>query len=232
MKRVLPDQDFAVRDELKKSHLRIVLGAAFALMLFAGSAAVAADDEEDDTPFEEKLLQNLMGTNKPSIDYRERSPLVVPPTSTLPQPEVGKSVADPSWPKDADAQRAKKVKRRNDPYTRALEESGRPLTPYEMAGRPGNGGVGAPSSAENERNAAGAPLSPTALGSKGNLFGSIFSSKEATESAVFPGEAPRAALTEPPKGYMTPSPNYPYGLSPTKVIPVPYEQKVQDLGTR
>jgi len=57
-------------------------------------------------------------------------------------------------------------------------------------------------------------MSPSELGTK-NPFGSLFSSfgpNKKAETAPFTGEPPRASMTEPPSGYQTPSPNYPYGM--------------------
>jgi hypothetical protein len=210
-------QGKAVRDRFfdPKSLLRIVL----AVMLLSASQAMAEDDD-DDTPFEEKLIKSLLGADKASIDYRERSPLVVPPTATLPPPETSKAIADPAWPKDADVQRAKKTKKR-DPRE-DQKDWGRALTPDQLAGRgpTGSGGLGAPTSRQNEDAVTGRPLLPNELGARGNIFGSLFS-KDSNETAVFPGEPARENLTDPPPGYLTPSPNYPYGLMPSKEAPKP-----------
>jgi len=57
--------------------------------------ARAQDDEEDEKTFEEKIIEGIMagigGTNMENrgIDYRERSPLVVPPKIDLPPPATG-----------------------------------------------------------------------------------------------------------------------------------------------
>ncbi len=47
---------------------------------------------------------------------------------------------------------------------------------------------------------------------QGNLFSNIFGGGK-SETANFTGEPARSALTDPPPGYQTPSPNQPYGLS-------------------
>ena len=89
----------------------LVLGIG--LVMTAGVAR-AQDDDEDDKTFEEKIIEGIMagigGTNMENrgIDYRERSPLVVPPKLDLPPPEAAKSeVKDPNWPKDPDEARRK-----------------------------------------------------------------------------------------------------------------------------
>ena len=72
-------------------------------------AARAGDDDEDDKTFEEKIIEGIMagigGTNMENrgIDYRERSPLVVPPKLDLPPPAAAAAeVKAPNWPKDPD----------------------------------------------------------------------------------------------------------------------------------
>src|ERR1700743_3727424 len=78
-------------------------------LLVASGVARAQDDEDDDKTFEEKILESVMhgigATNRENsgIDYRERSPLVVPPKLDLPPPVGAKAEANvPNWPKDPD----------------------------------------------------------------------------------------------------------------------------------
>ena len=67
----------------------VVLGVGLVMTV---GVARAQDDDDDDRTFEEKIIGNLMAgigaTNMENkgIDYRERSPLVVPPTIDLPPP--------------------------------------------------------------------------------------------------------------------------------------------------
>ena len=61
------------------------------------------------------------------------------------------------------------------------------------------------------------------------MFGGLFKDQDKGEMATFTGEAPRTNLTAPPTGYMTPSPNHPYGLSAKKEAPKPF--KLEDRGT-
>src|SRR3954451_10295717 len=90
-----------------------VVALGVGLVLTAG-AARAEDDEEDDKTFEEKIIEGLMagigGTNMENrgIEYRERSPLVVPPKLDLPPPaSASEDVKVANWPKDPDAARRK-----------------------------------------------------------------------------------------------------------------------------
>src|SRR5712664_4000850 len=90
-----------------------VLGLGIGVVMTAG-AARAQDDDEDDKTFEEKIIEGIMagigGTNMENrgIDYRERSPLVVPPKLDLPPPASSSAdVKAPNWPKDPDDARRK-----------------------------------------------------------------------------------------------------------------------------
>ena len=56
------------------------------------------------------------------------------------------------------------------------------------------------------------PLSPSQLGAP-SFFG-LFGNKN--EQAQFAQEPDRTSLTQPPPGYQTPSPNYPYGVGQDK----------------
>src|SRR5665213_1486862 len=75
--------------------MRALQFAAVALgigLVMTTGAARAQDDDDDDKTFEEKVIEGIMagigGTNMENrgIDYRERSPLVVPPKIDLPPP--------------------------------------------------------------------------------------------------------------------------------------------------
>ena len=192
-----------------------VVALGIGLVMTAG-AARAQEDDEDDKTFEEKIIENLMtgigGTNMEhkGIDYRERSPLVVPPKLDLPPPETAKSeIKDPNWPKDPDeARRKAAIAARKKAAPKSTQEAARPLTPSELnAGR-----TAAPARTSNDPIQPGVSnnpmLSPSQLGFNGSLFGMFKGNK--AESAPFTGEPDRETLTQPPAGYQTPSPNYPY----------------------
>lgn len=54
-------------------------------------------------------ISNMIGGNTVDPDqYQERSPLVVPPSKTLPKPKQKAEAADPAWPKDPDVLKKKK----------------------------------------------------------------------------------------------------------------------------
>src|SRR5665213_1470093 len=193
------------------------------LVMTVGVARAQENNDDDDMTFEEKIIDNIMRgvggkrMGDRGIDYRERSPLVVPPKLDLPPPESAKAaINDPNWPKDPD-ERARKAaiaarkKSKPTPW-----EAARVLTPAEM-----NAAKTAPSTTRspNDQVQPGQPgsnlLSPAQLGYNGGLLGMFRTSK--TETAPFKGEPNRQSLTEPPAGYRTPSPNYAYGTGPNDI---------------
>ena len=72
--------------------LRIAAAALGIGLVMTVGVARAQDDDDDDRTFEEKIIGDIMAgigaTNMENrgIDYRERSPLVVPPKLDLPPP--------------------------------------------------------------------------------------------------------------------------------------------------
>jgi hypothetical protein len=215
---------FMVRSSSRALRLSaVVLGVG---LLMAAGAARAGDDEEDDKTFEEKVIEGIMkgmgATNmdNSSIEYRERSPLVVPPKLDLPPPVGAKQEANvPNWPKDPDEARRKAMieKRKKDKKDtrdaglKAREEA-RPLSPSELnvARTLPDGSSTHNSDSANPGAAAASPLSPSQLGFDGRLS-NLFGGGNKTETAQFKGEPTRESLTEPPPGYQTPSPNFAYG---------------------
>jgi hypothetical protein len=83
------------------------------LLMSANVARAGDDDSDSDMTFEEKIIDGIMrgigGTNMENrgIDYRERSPLVVPPKLDLPPPASTQAKNAPNWPKDPDEKRRK-----------------------------------------------------------------------------------------------------------------------------
>jgi hypothetical protein len=192
------------------------------------SQVQAADDDEEES-FETKAIKKFFGiNNRDSIDYRERSPLVVPPNiNSLPQPQANQVVNSPAWPKDPEEverkkrQQAAKNRRRTTP-----EEEGRALTPAELdvAGRkPGAGRVVNPTGPQDAEADGRRIMRPDELGTTGSIFGKLFKDNTKPEVAEFRGEPARGNLTEPPTGYRTPSAAHPYGLLPRQEKAKPFD---------
>jgi hypothetical protein len=206
--------------------LRAMLMAALTAAVLLPSIAAHAEDDDGETLDNKIFRQVLEGLglrpSDKSINYRERSPLVVPPdTATLPPPEaVGVQANVPAnWPVDQDVKRARQAKAeaRKARYLQndSVIEDGRLLRPNELE-RPGAGrgnDANHTTKEESER-----PSKPSALGYVGNLFTDAFKSKD-DEVVVFHGEPERESLTAPPTGYQTPSPTQPYGLTGTRPLP-------------
>lgn len=188
-----------------------------AAVLIAGAAPAAA---QQPTP-----LQKFLGTigileipEDDPIEYRERAPLVVPPSTALVPPHNPEDIAkhNPDWPRDHDSRERTAAAIEFEKQVDEEFYSGRALRPAEL-NRPGR-----LTRAEAARREAAARrpeaqtagqeaadrkevYSPAQLGFKG--WGS---KKE--ETVVFTGEPERQYLTDPPPGLLTPSPNAPYGV--------------------
>ena len=195
-------------------------------------AGIAYAEEDADIPLDTKLMRQFLkdlGLRKDgeSIDYRERAPLVVPPSRNLPAPQSEASVtSNPAWPKDPDARQRKvettntaNVKKQpNRTAAETMEAEGRPVSRRELDR--GKVAAGTPTGGSQTPEEGSRPLRPDELNSKGlvsrSFFSDLFSSftPEKEEAAPFTGEPVRETLTAPPAGYQTPSPNQPYGVGP------------------
>jgi hypothetical protein len=211
-----------------------ILGVVGAVAIVAlGRKMAYAQDDDDDLTFEQKIIQNIMGglgaNVGAGIDYRERSPLVIPPTQDLPPPEpTAAKPADPNWPVDPEQRRRAKAKN-----TRPIPEyeQMRALRPSELnvAGRPAQRSAPATPPPGGTHDDLARPLPPSALGYKGGIFGSLLGRND-TEVGTFAGEPPRTNLTEPPPGYQTPAAGQPYGVTPEKNQPAK-PASIWDRGT-
>jgi hypothetical protein len=201
---------------------RAALGVSLAALLIAAntSAVRAGEDDEDGASVMSRIMhtfglknqdESVMGRGD---NYSERSPLVVPPTRNLPPPVSNTAPPAPNWPKDPDIARSAKAGKVDNTaryQTDRVLDEGRPLRPDEL---------GQKSSSSNPNDGdytADSHLSdPQDRGVKKGLFSSVGSIFKKEEYATFTGEPPRASLTDPPPGYLTPSANEPYGVGPAK----------------
>jgi hypothetical protein len=222
---------------------RVATGAALvALLLCAGAAVARAGDDDTDeqrssktSVYDEMLaIVGLGGGN--NIDYSERSPLVVPPTRDLPPPSADVAPPVAGWPQDPDLTRKVrgKAKEKPKPHQDYVVESSQPLRPGEL-NVPGifTGSTGSrPSNADPEaQQVTPAVTQPN----KPSLFSFNIFNNNKTEYATFTGETPRASLTDPPPGYLTPSPDQPYGVGPEHKqykVPTVADRAVPDSGTQ
>jgi len=208
---------------------------ALSVSLSVVGSAFAADDEEE-VPLDTKILRQVMKdwglkrTDEPGIEYRERAPLVLPPSRNLPKPQEETAATNsPAWPKDPDVKRrkqeaaAEKARLKGGGFS--AEEQARALRPNELDQAGPKAKDGQPVAGKTNEDTS-RPMLPSELGSK-NPFKALFSSfnpNKGSEIAPFTGEPPRSSMTAPPVGYMTPSPNQPYGVGPardTYAVPKP-----------
>jgi hypothetical protein len=196
---------------LNRMSKRRLIGAAgaggIALLTLAAAPAALAEDDDEET-FEQSIIRNLLGGgSKPGIDYRERSPLVIPPSLDLPPPEgVAAAEGTPSWPRDPDQR--KRASTRSGPAGDAERSAARHLRPDEMR----RGTVSANRDTKpyltQSDNDQGRALRPAEYGETRQLF-NFFATQKA-EAETFKGEPPRSRMTEPPTGYRTPVASQPY----------------------
>jgi hypothetical protein len=196
----------------------IALGAAAAAIVvgLTAPAARAGDDDVAAPPSLYDKFLSTIGLKDPTdveyeINYSERSPLVVPPTRDLPPPATLRATPAPNWPKDPDTIRKQASKQEDEkPIARPFDsvtESSRPLRPDELKTGRAATAVSAPGVGEQS--------TPSQLGEpKKSVFSFDWMNKE--QYATFTGEPQRANLTDPPPGYLTPSPDQPYGIQPDK----------------
>ena len=199
--------------------------------------ARAQDAEDDDKTFEEKIIEGIMagvgGTNMDNrgIEYRERSPLVVPPKIDLPPPAATSAeIKAPNWPKDPDEARRKAAIAARKKAKPNEIEAARPLTPAEL-----NIGRTAPQPRTTNDpiqpgdSSSNPILSPDQLGFSGFSWSHVFGGNKA-ETAPFKGEPTRDSLTQPPVGYQTPSPNFAYGTGPKESLNKEYDPAAGKYG--
>jgi hypothetical protein len=208
-------------------------------LLLASGAARAQEKDDDDQTFEEKIIEGIMkgigGTNMDNtgIDYRERSPLVVPPKLDLPPPAAAAAeVKAPNWPKDPDEARRKAAIAARKKANKDPMEASRILSPSELNAAKTQGSSGG-SRGSDSAIPGGDPgqraiLSPSDLGFDGR-FSSMFGGNKA-EVKEFKAEPPRESLTQPPPGYQTPSTGYAYGTGPKESLNKEYNPAAGKYG--
>jgi len=209
------------------------LRAAFAALIGAAvvvSCAGHAWAEDDDDDLENKLIDTqimrhvLKGLgwqrDEKGIEYRERSPLVLPNNKELPKPVPATPASKTAgWPDDPDLKRQKQRKdaeKNRKAYTEGVDD--RPMLPSDYSKRPGAEDKNRPTiQASKSWEESQKPSTNEELGSKSlfSKFGNLWGDKS-QEYVTFTGEPKRESLIEPPRGYRTPSPSQPFGVGPDK----------------
>ncbi|MFO1147653.1 MAG: hypothetical protein U1E62_04685 [Alsobacter sp.] len=186
----------------------LVAATAFALIAAAAPTPSMAQDG---------LMGSVMGMlglgddEKPEIDYRERAPLVVPPTMTLRAPEQSLVDKTPNWPQDPDVQRRKQIEAQKKlpggmtQEAKRWQNGDRSALGEMQAGRGKSKATGIPeeqNTFDDSKNKRADWLNPATLAAESRA-----TELAATKSGVEPD---RRYLTDPPSGYRKPSQNAEY----------------------
>ena len=198
--------------------------AAMAVIGVLFTAPARAQDADDEPVRDDGLIGNLMrglgaSDGSSGINYRERSPLVVPRNLSLPPPEQRRPEAA-NWPKDPDVLERRAAREAAKKRDRSKEADMREMTriqpePDLGAARARTATVSPqPGLSEQNRgiNENNILLSPSQLGVTSNLA-KLFGVKRDDDNVKFTAEPPRESLTQPPPGYQTPSANQAYGIT-------------------
>jgi hypothetical protein len=212
-------RDTELNTRTPRPRTLLAMAALAAIGMVCTTNAFAQEDDEPSR--DDSLIGGLMrgigatdGSN--GIQYRERSPLVVPRQLTLPPPE-SRRPETANWPKDPDVlerrERREALKKRDREKENNPAEQIRPIAAEPELGqaRARTATVSPQPGVSEERrliNEGSGILSPSQLGVTTNLFGLFKGKKE--ESKPFTGEPTRESLTQPPPGYQTPSSGYAY----------------------
>ena len=211
----------------------VVLSLSLGLTVTASTARAGDDDRSFTEKVTDSFYGAIRGTNMDNrgIDYRERSPLVVPPTLDLPPPASAAADAQiANWPKDPDERQRKAViaaKKKNAPAPSRVQVTAAGTAPQAINIAPPVEPQDAPAPGTtrpayaSDRN--GTATTDPVYDKPGDLFtggasdladtmgiGNLFGGGKSVQ--VEPGTEPaRQALTQPPVGYQTPSTSYAYG---------------------
>ena len=196
------------------------------LMVIGHGTAIAQESNDNDDTFEQKIIKGILGgigldVGKAGIDYSERAPLVIPPNSDLPPPQT-ETAAPPDWPKEAHRKKPTSHKKLDaNASVRQADVERATASAAEMTSGPKpTAGASVPQAStgdpvDNSSDVGGRPLAASIVDKLGAF--TFFGTKP--ESAPFVHEPARVNLTQPPVGYQTPSPNYPYGIAQVKKGP-------------
>src|SRR5512143_4370548 len=113
----------------------LALGAT--VLLLSAPARAADDDVSIDQKFVRSIMDGLglKRDGEATINYRERAPLVLPPSRDLRPPERSDAVtANPAWPKDPDVARrnAEAAMERDRNISDEREREQNPLRPDQL----------------------------------------------------------------------------------------------------
>ena len=179
---------------------------ALGLTIAAGSPARAIEDDGRGNTLDTFLTMFGMGDkpDAPNIQYRERSPLVLPPGSQLPEPQKPAAQRTAAWPQDQEAVRARKkaeearVRYDNDHIATARELKTEGHIDPAVFAKQTSGPK--PCSMDPFEKATGC--------APGTYWGSLAATTELDHGDKQANNGPeRQYLTQPPKEYLKPTQN-------------------------
>jgi len=183
-----------------------LLTASATVGLFMAAPAHAINDDGRGSTLDSLFDMVGMGEAKESdsIQYRERSPLVVPPKLEMPTPQPRPSQKAAQWPQDQEVVRARKKQVESNARTMGKfveSNGGEKLTPEEMRamrtpGAAGSSASASPTCTMDPFDKSGCSVSEY----WGNLSAKTEKKDELTLQAGV--EPQREYLTQPPKGYL------------------------------
>ena len=189
-----------------------LLTASAAAGLFMAAPAHAINDDGRGSTLESLLDMVGMGGEKESdsIQYRERSPLVVPPKMDIPTPQPRPSQKAAQWPQDQEVVRARKKQAENKSRVMgkyAESNGGEKLTAEEMRNMRSPGAAGSSASASPQPCKLD-PFDKSAC-SVAEYWGALSAKTEKKDELTLQAgvEPQREYLTQPPKGYLKPTQN-------------------------
>jgi len=212
---------------VRAKFARLAFAAMIGAAVIAGGSvntAWAADDDEEGPPelIDQGIIRYVLkglgfrrGDEDKGINYRERSPLVLPASKQLPQPEKAAPASKTAgWPDDPDVKKAKvkkETERKRQPYVEGVDD--KPLMPSQYSQGAGKRDPQQTILGNKNEEESARPSTAAELGSK-SIFNKVWGNSD--EYQTFTGEPPRANLIEPPAGYRTPSPAQPFGVGKDK----------------
>lgn len=183
-------------------------------MLLAGGLLLAASPAFAQ---EGMLFQNLVkgmglfGTDKEDIEYKQRAPLVVPPSSALPKPQEAGANRSAAWPDDPDVARRRAERDSANilfSSTEAYRANTKPLMSQEELRRGRvTGRTNGPEGIVPDHNNYNNQIEPIRIGRE-------MAARQAqtdVSNLAYGSEPARRYLHEPPTGYRRPAGTAPLG---------------------
>jgi len=147
----------------------------------------------------------LFGRDKADIEYKQRAPLVVPPSTNLPKPQEAGAGRSAAWPDDPDVARRRAERDSSNVLfanTEAYRANTRPLMSQEELRRGRVAGRGnSPAGIVEEHNNYNNQIAPIRVGREM----AARQSQTDTSNLAYGSEPARRYLHEPPSGYRRPA---------------------------